>query len=87
MTENNSGVCCSCDAWLIRRTKEYAYTQPGGVKLTHDCMPCLLPKAFGAYHKNQATNHIEADSCEGKKLPKYYLFLAEHLYLHLVIYL
>jgi len=50
-------------------------------------LPCLPPKAFGAYHKNQATNHIEADSCEGKKLPKYYLFLAEHLYLHLVIYL
>ena len=53
--------------------------QPGGV--THGCL------AFGAYHKNQSTNHIEADSCGGKKLPKYYLFLIEHLYLPLVIYL
>jgi len=63
-------------------------TQPGGV--THDCLAFaegLRRKAFGAYHKNQSTNHIEADSCEGKKLPKYYLFLVEHLYLHLVIYL
>ena len=47
MTENNSGVCCSCDAWLIRRTKEYAYTQPGGVKLTHDCLAfCQRPSAL-----------------------------------------
>ena len=36
---------------------------------------------------NQSTNHIEADSREGKKLPKYYLFLVEPLCLHLVIYL
>ena len=55
--------------------------------LAYARLPCLLSKAFGAYRKKQATNHIEADSCEGKKLPKYYLFLAEHLYLHLVIYL
>jgi len=65
-----------CLAYVAQKSRP---TQPGGV--THDCL------AFGAYHQNQSTNHIEVDSCEGKKLPKYYIFVVEHLYLHLVIYM
>jgi len=71
MTRNNYSDYAVHVMPVLRRTK--------GV--THGCL------AFDAYHKNQSTNHIEADSCGGKKLPKYYLFLIEHLYLPLVIYL
>jgi len=85
MTEHrpNYSVCCSCDAWL---TSHKRVRNPEVLRMT--ALPSakdLRRKALGAYHKNQSTNHNEADSREGKKLPKYYPFLVEHLYLRLVI--
>jgi len=54
---------------------DYAVHAMSGVRRTRVCNPEVLglrttalprPKAFGVYRKNQSTNHIEADSCEGK---------------------
>ena len=83
MAENNYSDYAVHVVPGLRRTKESAYA----TRRCYARLPCLRRKAFGAYHQNQSTNHIQVVSCEGKKLPKYYIFVVEHLYLHLVIYL
>ena len=55
---------------MLRTTALQKSRQPGRVTPRTTALPSakgLRRKTFGAYHKNQSINHIQADSCEGKK--------------------